>query len=128
MVDEVAASNQPALGNMAERLREAIDALAKSSKWMGEKLANDPNQALASATPYLRLFGLTAGGVYLAKDALATVRHSETNGGMGANEQNVVGDARFFADHIVTSASGLAQTVMTGADSILAVTPDRLSA
>ena len=34
----------------------------------------EPNEALAGATPYLRLFGLTTGGCLLAQQALAALR------------------------------------------------------
>ncbi len=37
-------------------------------------LQSNPDAAMAGAVPYLRLFGVTAGGAYLAKGALAAVR------------------------------------------------------
>ena len=73
-VEEVRASNRPEFGRMGERLGEAVAALAEATRWMGGALRNNPEAALAGATPYLRLFGLAAGGIYLAKGALAAAR------------------------------------------------------
>jgi len=71
-------------------------------------LQSAPEAALASATPYLRLMSLTAGGVYLAKGALAEASGSPR-----------VAIARFFAENLLTEATGLAEAVQSGADSVL---------
>ncbi len=118
-VAEVAASNQPAFGATSERLGEAVAALKRASHWMGTQLATNRDAALAGATPYLRLFGIAAGGVYLARGALAASRDGN---GAGA-----VSSARYFAENVVTAATGLAQTVTGGAGAILAVASDRIA-
>ncbi len=112
-VQEVRASNRPEFGRMADRLGEAVGALAEASRWMGRTLAGNPEPALAGATPYLRLFGLAAGGCYLARGALLAVR-----GGEAGNAQ--VAYARFFAENLATAAAGLKDTVVGGAESTLA--------
>ncbi|MFY0614604.1 MAG: acyl-CoA dehydrogenase, partial [Hyphomicrobiaceae bacterium] len=122
IADEVKASNQPAFGKMADRLGEALTALRAASLWMGEQLQNNPEAALAGATPYLRLFGLAAGGVFLAKGALLAAR--DTN---GAGHDHVA-LARFFAETQVPLAGGLSTSIMEGADSLLTVPVERLSA
>ncbi|KAB2912579.1 MAG: acyl-CoA dehydrogenase [Hyphomicrobiaceae bacterium] len=121
-VDEVRASNRPEFGRMAERLGETVAALAEASRWIGGALMKNPDAALAGAAPYLRLFGLAAGGVYLARGALAAVRN-----GSGAQMQPIA-LARFFAENLATAATGLKETVIGGADSTLALGPDALSA
>ena len=121
-VAEIAGSNRPEFGQMAAKLQVAVGALAKATQWMGGKLAGNPEAALASATPYLRLFGLAAGGVYLARGALDAVR----DGGGGPARHVTL--ARFFAENIATAAPGLADTVMNGGDIVLDTTPDLLRA
>jgi len=117
--EEVRASNQPAFGRMGERLSEAVAALNDATRWLGEAMQRNPEAALAGATPYLRLFGLTAGGAYLARGALAAARD-------GAQTMPVA-LARFFAENLVTAAPGLAQSVTHGADAVLGIEPERLS-
>src|SRR6201995_2225531 len=61
-IKQVEASNDPAFGPTGARLRDALGALERASKWLLERVATKPNDALAGATPYLRLFGSTLGG------------------------------------------------------------------
>jgi alkylation response protein AidB-like acyl-CoA dehydrogenase len=118
--DEVRASNQPAFGRMGERLGEAVAALGEASRWIGVQLQKDPEPALAGASPYLRLFGLAAGGTYLARGALAVARDG------GGGQTTAIALARFFAENLATAAPGLAASVTGGADAILGVEPERL--
>ena len=85
-----------------------------------ERLAAAPNDALAGATPYLRLFGATLGGCLLAGEALA----AKADG--AAEPQRYVALARFFAENISVQAPSLEKTVtesaeaITGAEAVLA--------
>jgi hypothetical protein len=123
-VEEVRASNRPEFGRMAERLGAAVNALAEASRWMGGALAKNPEAALAGATPYLRLFGLAAGGVYLARGALLAVRDAAAAGPSG---QSAVALARFFAEQLTPAAPGLADGIMTGAEATFALSPEALA-
>ncbi len=106
---DVKARNAPGFGDIAARLNEAIDSLERATQWL---LAQKGSQAtLAGATPYLRLFGITAGGCLLAEQALAALR--EHIGGTGRTAL-----ARFFAENIAVQTSGLERSVTEGADSI----------
>ena len=110
--EDVRASNRPEFGRMGERLQETVAALAEATKYMGKQLATNPDNAMAGATPYLRLFGLAAGGTYLARGALAAVREGDA-------KSQYVALARFFAENLATAAPGLKETVVGGADSTL---------
>jgi alkylation response protein AidB-like acyl-CoA dehydrogenase len=111
-VKQVEASNDPAFGATGARLREALGALERSSKWLLERMASAPNDALAGATPYLRLFGATLGGCMLAGEALAAK-------GTGEGEpQRYVALARFFAENITVQATSLEKTVTEAAEAV----------
>ena len=69
--EAVQASNDPAFGETAARLGEAIDSLERATQWLLAQKSSDA--ALAGATPYLRLFGNAAGGCMLAEQALAAL-------------------------------------------------------
>ena len=71
IVKQVEASNDPAFGTTGAKLRDALGSLERTSKWLLERVTSAPNEALAGATPYLRLFGSTLGGCMLAGEALA---------------------------------------------------------
>jgi alkylation response protein AidB-like acyl-CoA dehydrogenase len=119
IVKQVEVSNDPAFGTTAAKLRDALGSLERASRWLVERVASAPNDALAGATPYLRLFGSALGGCYLASEALAA--RSEAAGDHG----RYVTLARFFAENISVQATSLEKTVtesaeaVTGADAVL---------
>ena len=119
---QVQAQNEPSFGTMGEQLTRAIGALGEASLWLGKQLAEDPNAALAGATPYLRLFGLTAGGALLAKGALASTRSDSVN----AKDQIAL--ARYFAENHLSETNALKHQVMDGATSLLDISAEALSA
>jgi acyl-CoA dehydrogenase len=112
IVAQVEASNDPAFGSTAPKLRDALASLDRASRWLLERLAAAPNDALAGATPYLRLFGSALGGCYLANEALAA--RSESAG----DHARYVTLARFFAENISVQAASLEKTVTDSADAV----------
>jgi alkylation response protein AidB-like acyl-CoA dehydrogenase len=113
VVGQVQATNDPALGLTGARLSEAVDALDRATQWMLANVEKNTDAALAGATPYLRLFGITAGGCMLADEALAAQRIGE-----GADAGGRVSLARFFAEHLVVAAGGLERDATEGAESV----------
>ena len=106
---EVAARGGKAFGATARRLSEAAAALDSATKYLLEALAKNPADALAGATPYLRLFGLALGGACLAKAGLAEQVLANGSAPLGR-----VALARFFAEKLATAAPGLTETVLSG--------------
>ena len=89
---QLSASNDPAFGWTAVRLADAVESLARATEWLLARLDNEPDAALAGATPYLRLFGLATGGCLLAKEALAAIR-------LNADAAARIAVTRFFAEN-----------------------------
>jgi len=112
IVKQVEASNDPAFGTTGAKLRDALAALERSSKWLLERVSSAPNDALAGATPYLRLFGAALGGCMLAGEALAAKGNGE------AEPQRYVALARFFAENIAVQAPSLEKTVTDSAEAV----------
>lgn len=113
VVADVRASNLPGFPAMADALETALGALATATDWMGRELAaGNETPVLAGATPYLRLFGVTAGGIMLAQSALEAARETAPD----AEKHTML--ARFFATNIASAASGLAQTTMHGGETL----------
>lgn len=112
MVTTVQERNDPAFGATAIRLSEAVESLERASRWLRLQLNKAPEAALAGATPYLRLFGITAGGCMLAREALAALRLAD---GAAASR---IAIARFFAENIAPQTGGLERAITEGADSV----------
>ena len=119
VADAVLASNQPAFGETGAELTKAIAALEDTTAWLLETMAGGRNDAaLAGATPYLRLFGLTAGGACLAKAALARDASDAPSASVPL--------ARFFAENLLAETAALQSAVTGGAAAILAIEADKL--
>ena len=113
IVSRVEASNDPAFGTTGAKLRDALGSLDRTSRWLLERLASAPNEALAGATPYLRLFGSTLGGCMLASEALAA-----RNADGPSDAVRYVTLARFFAENISVHAASLERTVLDSAEAV----------
>jgi alkylation response protein AidB-like acyl-CoA dehydrogenase len=110
IVGEVERANTPGFGHAAARLGAAVDALEHATEWMLGALGGKPADALAGATPYLKLFALAQGGTGLAKKALATRSEAEGTADLAT--------ARFYAECIATEAPALELAVTEGAGAI----------
>jgi len=113
-VETVNATNDPAFGWTGVRLQDATNALERATQWLIGSQRNNLEAVLAGATPYLRLFALSAGGALLAEEALAAVRLA----GNGADAAGRVAIARFFAENLAVQAESLERTVVEAADSV----------
>src|SRR3954465_3027132 len=114
IVSQVEACNDPGFGTTGAKLRDALGSLERTSRWLLERINSAPNDALAGATPYLRLFGSTLGGCMLATEALAMRDLGEAAG----DPQRYVTLARFFAENISVQAGSLERTVMDSAEAV----------
>lgn len=109
-IEAVRGANRPDFGRTAEALSESLADLRAATAFLAEQLAaKQTDPALAGATPYLKLFGLVAGAVYLARGALVEA---------GADER--VALARFMAENLLAETAGLKRQVTEGAASLKA--------
>jgi len=113
IVEAVNATNDPALGWTGVRLEDAVASLTRTTNWLLAHLDTDHNLALAGASPYLRLFGVAAGGCLLAQQALAALR-------LNADAASRIALARFFAENFSVQASALEHTVVEGGPGVIA--------
>ncbi len=108
-IKTVRASNLPGFGQTAKRLGEAVEALEQATAFMASASAEGRmDDALAGATPYLRLFSLAASGCLLARGAVS------------AGEEERIALCRFFAENLTTETAHLCQSVTGGAESLAA--------
>ena len=115
---DLRAAAEPAFGAMAPRLSEALDAFERATNFMLGKLGAEIQEALAGATPYLRLFGLVRGGATLGAAALAARRAQAADDSDPAQASRIA-VARFFAENIVVAAGGLEAAIVGAAQSVL---------
>jgi hypothetical protein len=104
----------PELAGVRSALATAVSTLRKATGWITSPA--EPNDALAGATPYLRLFGLVIGGWLLARSALAaSLRLPNASGSDAVFRHDKIATARFYAEQLLPQAVGLLPAVTAGA-------------
>ena len=112
IVEAVNATNDPALGWSGVRLEEAVESLTRATRWMLAHLDKTQTRRWPARRPYLRLFGIAAGGCLLAQQALAALR-------LNADAGPRIALARFFAENFAVQAAALERTVVEGAAGVI---------
>ncbi|MBV9737448.1 MAG: acyl-CoA dehydrogenase [Candidatus Eremiobacteraeota bacterium] len=106
---------------IAAALKTAIDALAETSQWIGTNAIGDVRKAFACSVPYLRLWGIVAGGWQMARAAQVALQKIDANGPEADFYRAKLTTARFYADHILTQAASLRSQVIEGAADVMSL-------
>ncbi len=115
------------LAPVRTQLAAARTVVADTVDWLIEHGMADVRDALAGATPFLRMFGLLVGGRYLAEAALAAVETSARGGADDDHLRARVTVARFYAENLLPAVAGLAPAVTAGHADLYAVGPEALA-
>ena len=110
------------------QLSAGVQAVSSSVDFILENAGKDPNSAFAGAVPFLKLMGIVAGGWQMARSALICESKLKNNQGDQSFNQAKISTARFFGDHVLSQAPGLAVTVTSGAGSVMALTEEQFLA
>ncbi len=111
------------LAVIGARQNAAVDALQRAVSWIVANFSTDPNAAHVGAVPFLHLFGIVAGGWQMGRAAViarSKIAAGETDPFWIAK----LATTRFYADHFLTQASGLAESVVAGAAGALELAED----
>jgi hypothetical protein len=114
------------LARFGSTLGDAVDALDEAGTHLLGRLGEDPNDALAGATPYLEMFGITAGGWLMGVSALAAQRRLAESGD-DAFLAAKLDSARFYADHVLPQVRGLVASTTAGAAGMFSIRPEQLA-
>ncbi|MBV9148803.1 MAG: acyl-CoA dehydrogenase [Candidatus Eremiobacteraeota bacterium] len=106
---------------IAAALKTAIDALAETSQWIGTNAIGDVRKAFACSVPYLRLWGIVAGGWQMARAAQVALQKIDANDPEADFYRAKLTTARFYADHILTQAASLRSQVIEGAADVMSL-------
>jgi alkylation response protein AidB-like acyl-CoA dehydrogenase len=121
LAKELAAT--PDLTEAGAAFSGAIDALERAIRYVVENYATDIRGVSVGAVPMLKLFGIVAGGWQLLRSALISHRRlaaPDANGADAGFHEAKIATARFYADHLLSQASGLAHSIVHGAAGALA--------
>jgi acyl-CoA dehydrogenase len=108
-----------------EALSAALTAAEECVAWMVITYGNDIKAAHAGAVPFLKLMGIVCGGWQLARSALIAQQRLSENKGDKSFYEAKIKTARFYADHVLTQAPALRNTVVHGAAAVMALAEEQ---
>ena len=111
---------------MRDRIDESLACVRNTVMWLTEHGIADVRNALAGATPFLRMFGLLVGARYLADSALAA--KADINAGVGDTEylNARITVASFYCDNLLPGVLGLESAVTAGFEDLYAISNEAL--
>lgn len=108
-----------AVGPIGPALANALGSLSEASDWIGMSAMGDLRVAVACSVPYLKLWGVTAGGWQMAR--AAGIAEAKIAAGDPEIEfyKAKLATAKFYASHILAQAAGLAREVIDGSGDVM---------
>jgi len=108
---------------VAKRLTAAREAFVDVVEFIAANTRSNPNAAFAGSVPYLMLAGNVVAGWQLAR-ALMVAEDQLAAGTDTAFMQAKITTARFYADHILSRAPGVRDSICEGSDAVTAMAID----
>ena len=118
---ELAKVTHPGIAVVRRSLSEGVAALTEATDWLLATFPHNMRAAAAGAVPFLKLFGVVAGGWQMTRAALIAKRRLDE----GAEDYDFyrakIGTARFYAEHVLPLAQSYKQEIVNGSTSVLAL-------
>jgi len=115
---------EPDLLAIKTQLQAGVKALTDASTWIGMNAMSDLSTAFACSVPYLRLWGVVAGGWQMASAAQISAAKIAAGDADAAFYQAKLATARFYADHVLSQAPWLVHEITAGSASVLRLTDE----
>ena len=124
-LDELGGQPAPEFAAIRSGLARGVGAVTEAGNYIATQYGGDVRTVAVGAVPFLKLMGIVCGGWAMARAALAA--QNRIAGGDGDPFfPTKIATARFFADHLLAQAPGLAQVVVYGGASVLALPEEML--
>jgi 3-(methylsulfanyl)propanoyl-CoA dehydrogenase len=111
-----------ALQHIAGHLSKATGALAETSQFIGMTAMGDLRKAVACSVPYLKLWGITAGGWQMARAALVAASRLASGDADAEFYKAKIATARFYASHVLTQSAYLKRQIVDGSGDVMTLT------
>jgi alkylation response protein AidB-like acyl-CoA dehydrogenase len=121
---ELAASCNADCQAIAAALKEGIDAVSAAGDYIVAQYGTNVREVATGAVPFLQLMGIVSGGWQMARAAI--VAQTKVGAGETASFHAAkLKTARFYADHVLVEAHGLARQIVAGGASVLALAEEQ---
>ena len=111
---------------IGEALGDALRTLNETSQWIGMNAMGDLPKAFACSVPYLRLWGIIAGGWQMARAAKIASERIAAGAAEGEFYRAKLATAAFYATHVLSQSAWYARQIMDGSGDVMAVSEAQL--
>jgi butyryl-CoA dehydrogenase len=122
---ELAAGDDDDLNAIGRRLEAASGAYAEVVDYVISRTKSDIRSVYAGSVPYLKLAGIVHGGWQMARAAAAAKKALDAGADDRAFHKAKITTARFFADHVLSAATGLRDSIVDGAAGVLGLAAEQ---
>jgi 3-(methylthio)propanoyl-CoA dehydrogenase len=105
---------------MAKRLKAAREAFVEVVEFVSDHTKASPNAVFAGSVPYLMLAGNVMAGWQMARSLLVAEQQIVAGVDVDFMKAKVI-TARFYADHLLTKAPGMRDSIVQGAECVTAL-------
>jgi 3-(methylthio)propanoyl-CoA dehydrogenase len=125
---ECASSKNDDVRAIGTALTDGLSAIDQASQWIGMSALSDFNVAAACSVPYLKLWGVVAGGWQMARAALTASAKLDSDTGDREFFLAKLGTASFYARHVLSQAGWFAKQIVDGSADVLRLSDEQLDA
>jgi acyl-CoA dehydrogenase len=104
---------------IAAALNEAIATLTETSQFIGMSAMGDLRKAVACSVPYLKLWGITAGGWQMARAAKVSAEKIAAGDADAEFYKAKLTTAKFYASHVLTQSAYLKRQIIEGSGDVM---------
>lgn len=121
--EEVAGHGDSEVKAIGESLLKSLAALAEVSQWVGMNAMGDLRKAFACSVPYLKLWGVVAGGWQMAR-AAKVAAEKIASGDKDPFYPAKIATAKFYASHVLTQGAWYKRQIIDGAGDVMTLPED----
>jgi 3-(methylthio)propanoyl-CoA dehydrogenase len=115
---EAAAHDNADVKAIGEGLLHALGVVLETSQWIGMNAMSDLKKAFACSVPYLKLWGVVAGGWQMARAAKIAAEKIAA-GDKDPFYAAKITTAKFYASHVLTQAAWYKRQIVEGAGDVM---------
>ena len=109
---------------IAESFAKGVATLGEVSQWLGMNAMGDLHKAFACSVPYLKLWGVVAGGWQMARAAKIAADRIAAGDPEADFYKAKLATAKFYASHVLTQAAGYNRQIIDGSSDVMTLTYD----
>ncbi|MBV8332777.1 MAG: acyl-CoA dehydrogenase [Candidatus Eremiobacteraeota bacterium] len=122
---ECAASENADVKAIGEALLKSLAALMEVSQWMGMTGMGDMKKALACSVPYLKLWGVIAGGWQMARAAQIAAAKLAAGDPEAEFFKAKLATAKFYTTHVLSQGAYFKKQIVEGSGDVMALSEEQ---